>query len=54
MPVAHLRVCTPCGGRIRFSDCSNACQAPNPTDPDSWRVNMQDGAGEMLRPEVVH
>lgn len=46
MPLKHLRVCPPCD-RIRWAPCSIACRLPNELDPDSWRENMQDGAGTM-------
>lgn len=40
MPLLHLRVCTHCD-RVRFAPCSTTCRAPNPTDPDNWRPNLQ-------------
>lgn len=46
MPVKHLRVCDHCQ-HTRFAPCSTTCRAPNPADPDSWRVNLQDGAGTL-------
>lgn len=48
MPLKHLRVCTPCN-RVRFAPCGRACQLPVDTDPDNWRVNLQDGAGTIGR-----
>jgi len=47
MPLAHLRVCEPCGNKVRFSGCSAVCRVPNDSDPRSWRENMQDGAGTI-------
>lgn len=50
MPVSHLRVCpAPCN-RIRWAPCSKPCHLPADTDPDSWRENMQAGAGMILPP----
>ncbi|ABQ86166.1 hypothetical protein PBI_TWEETY_97 [Mycobacterium phage Tweety] len=60
MPTKHLRVCpAPCG-KVRFSACSKACRLPNDIDPESWRINLQDGARHdrwqagMKRPRGPH
>lgn len=53
MPVAHLRVCAPCGDQIRYAPCSLACRVSADTDPDSWLPNMQEGAGTLPRGEVL-
>jgi hypothetical protein len=47
MPVAHLRICGPCNGQIRWAPCSATCRIGADTDPESWRENLQDGAGTM-------
>ena len=47
MPLQQLRVCAPCGGRIRWAGCSPTCRIGDGLDPESWRENMQDGAGTM-------
>lgn len=46
MPLKHLRICDRCK-TIRFAMCAIACKIPADTDPDSWRENLQDGAGTM-------
>ena len=46
MPLKHLRVCDHCH-TIRYASCSTVCQAPPEQDPDSWRANLQDGAGTL-------
>lgn len=51
MPLKHLRVC-PCG-KVRYAGCSIACRVPLDQDPQSWRPNLQDGAGEIRRPVEV-
>lgn len=52
MPLKHLRVCeTPCN-RVRFAPCGRACALPVDTDPDNWRVNLQEGAGTIGRMAV--
>ncbi|QBI97439.1 hypothetical protein SEA_FANCYPANTS_103 [Mycobacterium phage Fancypants] len=47
MPTLHLRVCPDPCGKVRFSACSKACRLPNDIDPESWRINLQDGAGTI-------
>ncbi|AIM41043.1 hypothetical protein PBI_SQUIRTY_96 [Mycobacterium phage Squirty] len=46
MPLKHLRICDTCD-RVRFAPCGKACRVPNDIDPDSWRINLQDGAGTI-------
>jgi hypothetical protein len=49
MPLKHLRVCeSPCN-RVRFAACSKSCALPVDTDPENWRVNLQEGAGTIGR-----
>lgn len=45
MPVAHLRVCDHCEGRVRWAPCSTVCRVGADTDPTSWRDNLQADAG---------
>jgi hypothetical protein len=52
MPLKHLRICGQCN-TIRYAACSKACRVALDTDPESWRVNLQEGAGEIVRPEGV-
>lgn len=47
MPVKHLRICGPCNDQTRFAPCSLVCRIGTDTDPDSWRENLQHGAGTM-------
>lgn len=49
MPVAHLRVCPQPCNRIRYAACAVSCRVPSDQDPDSWRINLQDGAGTIGR-----
>jgi hypothetical protein len=49
MPLAQLRICEPCGGRIRWAPCSIACRVPDGGQRDSWVENLQDGAGTILK-----
>lgn len=51
MPLAHLRVCPEPCNKVRYAGCSKACRVPLDQDPQSWRLNLQDGAGEIR--EVV-
>ncbi|AEK07856.1 hypothetical protein FDI59_gp109 [Mycobacterium phage Yoshi] len=37
--------------RTRFAACGKACRLPADIDPDSWRQNLQDGAGTIGGPE---
>lgn len=46
MPLKQLRVCIHCD-RVRWAPCSTVCRVGADTDPDSWRVNLQDGAGTL-------
>lgn len=59
MPLKHLRVCESkhdngavCG-KVRFAPCSVSCGVPNDEDPNSWRENLQEGAGTMQPPAGV-
>lgn len=45
MPLKHLRVCEHCNGAIRWAPCSIGCQVPPDHNRDSWRENLQPGAG---------
>lgn len=46
MPLLHLRVCNRCDA-TRFAGCSTTCGVPLDSDPQSWRVNLQEGAGTL-------
>ena len=46
MPLKHLRVCEHCD-QTRWAPCSIACRVPDDQDPQSWRTNLQAGAGTM-------
>ncbi|AXQ61042.1 hypothetical protein SEA_GIRR_95 [Mycobacterium phage Girr] len=47
MPLLHLRVCPDPCSKTRFAECGKACRLPNAIDPESWRINLQDGAGTI-------
>ena len=50
MPLLHLRVCELDGcGKVRYAACSTTCRVPSEQAPDSWRENLQHGAGQLLR-----
>lgn len=51
MPLKHLRVCGPPCNAIRYAACGTTCKVPHHDDPDSWRINLQDGAGTILPPQ---
>lgn len=46
MPLKHLRICKRCDDKIRWAPCGIACAVPHESDPASWLLNQQDGAGE--------
>ncbi|MCH9732856.1 MAG: hypothetical protein K0U84_24890 [Actinomycetia bacterium] len=46
MPVAHLRICASCDV-IRYAPCGTSCGVPYDQDPNSWRENLQRGAGTL-------
>lgn len=46
MPVAHLRICASCDV-IRYAPCGTGCGVPYDQDPNSWRENLQRGAGTL-------
>lgn len=52
MPLKFLRVCGHCN-TIRHAACSSACKIPPAEDPDSWRINLQDGAGTIDIPVPI-
>lgn len=53
MALKHLRVCKPCGDRVRFAACGIACRLPLDSDRNSWLDNIQDGAGTLTFPQHV-
>ena len=53
MPLKHIRICTPCN-QTRWAPCGITCKVPHESDPASWLLNEQDGAGEdPFKPGVL-
>lgn len=46
MPLKHLRVCERCD-LIRYAACSPGCVLPPDYCAESWRLNLQAGAGTI-------
>jgi hypothetical protein len=46
MPLKNLRVCEVCD-HVRWAPCSIGCAIPPDNNPESWRLNLQAGAGTL-------